>query len=169
MPKEFSRAVSDLLGQQFKGSVSDETFLVESWIKGDELLLTVSLAHPKSLRAANILVSQDVDEALTQKPEAVTEQLKSMVDVAGSWFHQCFEAGKGLDTIIAQVKDSERGWQSFQWEGKQLWVNLNLDNLTLEKAADDFLRTAGIEPDSLEDQDLEELLPKVKGKKGPLH
>ena len=70
-----------------------------------------------------------------------------MVDVAASWFSQCFQKGNGLEPVLAELGDMDPAWQPFEWEGQKLHVKLNKTNYTLEKAADDFLKKQGFTDD----------------------
>jgi hypothetical protein len=83
-----------------------------------------------------------------------------LVDVAASWFAQTLEGGEGLDSVLAEMKDMDPAWQEVQWEGAKIFVKLNKDNYTLEKAANDFLKKAGFteEEDDITDEEIEELL-----------
>lgn len=158
LPKEFLRTVSDLFEKQFKSKLGGSTFLVYGDLYPDEVVLAVSLSHPKSLAAASMHISNSLAKNVAENPEKVTEQLKSMVDVAASWFSQCFEGGKaGVEAVLAELQDANTEWQEFEWEGQQLFVKLNRTNYTLEKAAEDFLKKKGFteEGDDLLD-DLDE-------------
>jgi hypothetical protein len=147
LPKDFLRSVSELFSKQFKSKVEGATFLVYGDLYGDEAVLCVSLSHPKSLRAASFHLSSELPKGVAENPEKVTERLKSMVDVAASWFSQCFQSGTGLDAVLAEMADSDPNWQEFEWEGNQLFVKLNRDNYALESAASNFLKKAGFEDD----------------------
>lgn len=144
LPKEFMKTVSDLFQKQFKSKLSGSTFLVYGDLYPDEVVLCVSLSHPKSLPAASMHISNSIAKNVAENPEKVTEQLKSMVDVAASWFSQCFGDGKtGVEAALEELKDANTEWQEFEWEGQQLFVKLNRTNYTLEKAAEDFLKKKG--------------------------
>jgi hypothetical protein len=65
------------------------------------------------------------------------------VDVAASWFSQCFQAGQGLEAVLAEMGDADPEWQPLEWEGTALHVKLNRTNYTLERAADEFLKKKG--------------------------
>ena len=158
LPKEFLHTVSDLFKKQFKKDLSGESFLVYGALHADEVVLVISLSHPKTLRSASMHVSADLTGDAAEKPEKVTEQLKGMVDVAASWFAQCFQAGKGLDAVLDEMTDLDPAWQEFEWEGTTLWVKINKDNYALERAADDLLRKAGFDPEDDEDEELEKIL-----------
>ena len=88
LPKDFLKTVADLFGEQFKGKLKGSSFLVYGDLHGDEVVLCISLSHPKTLRAASMHISSDLPKDVGEKPEKVTEQLKGMVDVAASWFSQ---------------------------------------------------------------------------------
>lgn len=171
LPKEFLKTVSELFGQQFKGKLQGADFLVYGDLHGDEVVLCVSLAHPKSLRAASMHISSDLPKDVGENPEKVTERLKGMVDVAASWFSQCLESGEGLDSVLAEMADLDPAWQEFEWEGSTLFVKINRDNYALEKAADDFLKKSGFQSD---DEDIEDELAELLGEdddsdpRGPL-
>lgn len=164
LPKDFLHTVSDLFGKQFKPHLAGSTFLVYGDLFADEAVLAVSLSHPKSLSAASLHVSCDLPKNVAENPAKVTERLQSMVDVAASWFSQCFQAGNGLEAVLAEMADADTSWQEFDWEGTQLFVKLNRTNYTLEKAADDFLKKKGFsgegdDPlDELDDEDETESL-----------
>jgi hypothetical protein len=145
LPKDFLRTVSDLFQKQFKKNLAGSTFLVYGDLYGDEAVLGVSLSHPKSLGAASLHVSADLPKNVSENPEKVTAKLQSMVDVAASWFSQCFQAGNGLETVLGEMKDADTSWQELDWEGAQLFVKLNRTNYTLEKAADEFLKKKGFD------------------------
>lgn len=158
LPKDFLHTVGELFKKQFKNDLTGESFLVYGALHADEVVLAISLTHPKSLRSASMHVSADLKPEAAEKPEKVTEQLKVMVDVAASWFAQCFQAGKGLDAVLEEMGDMDPAWQEFEWEGTTLWVKLNRDNYALEHAADDILRKAGFDPEDDEDEELEKIL-----------
>jgi hypothetical protein len=147
LPKEFLSTVSKLFQKQFKANLGGATFLAYGDLFADEAVLGVSLSHPKILGAASLHVSADLGEEVAENPGKVTEQLKGMVDVAASWFAQCFEKGKGLETVLAEMKDLDTSWQSVDWEGAPLFVKINRVNYTLEKAAADFLKKKGFSDD----------------------
>jgi hypothetical protein len=87
-----------------------------------------------------------------------------MVDVAASWFSQCFEAGPGLETVLGEMTDANPYWQELEWENLALFVKLNRINYTLEKAADDLLKKSGFSEkgEDLLDGDDEEIPDKDK-------
>lgn len=161
LPAEFLSTVATLFQKQFTQSMAGSTFLVYGNLFPDEVVLCVSLSHPKSLPAASIHISSDLTEKMSANPEKVTERLKSMVDVAASWFSQCFEAGKGLEAVLDELKDASPAWQEFEWEGAPLFVKLNRDNYTLEKAADELLKQSGFSDegddllDALDDDEID--------------
>lgn len=159
LPKEFLKTVSDLFQKQFKSKLSGSTFLVNGALYPEEVVLCVSLSHPKSLQSASMHISNSLAKNVAENPEKVTEQLKSMVDVAASWFSQSLTDGMGLEAVLAEMKDAVTEWQEFEWEGQQLFVKLNRTNYTLEKAADEFLKKKGFndEGDDLLDE-IDELL-----------
>ncbi len=143
LPKDFLKTVSDLFQKQFKSKVEGSTFLIYGDLYPDEVVLAISLSHPKSLASASMHISNSLAKNVAENPEKVTEQLKSMVDVAASWFSQCLEGGGGLDSVLKEMDDAVTEWQEFEWEGQQLFVKLNRTNYTLEKAAEDFLKKKG--------------------------
>jgi hypothetical protein len=143
LPKDFLKTVSNLFQKQFKSKLAGSTFLVYGDLYPDEVVLAVSLSHPKSLPAASMHISNSIGKSVAENPEKVTEQLKSMVDVAASWFSQCFSAGTGVEAALKELQDASTEWQEFEWEGQQLFVKLTRTNYTLEKAAEDFLKKKG--------------------------
>jgi len=173
LPKEFLHTVSELFKKQFKANLTGESFLVYGALHNDEVVLVLSLTHPKSLRSASMHISVDIGKEVAEEPGKVTEQLKVMVDVAASWFAQCFQAGKGLEAVLDEMGEMDPSWQEFEWEGKQLFVKLNKVNYALENAADDFLRKAGFDPEDDLDEELEAILNEDEdggpGGRGNLH
>jgi len=155
LPKEFLKTVSDLFQKQFKSKLGGATFLVYGNLYSNEVVLCVSLSHSKTLKAASMHISNSLAKNLAENPEKVTEQLKSMVDVAASWFSQCFSEGAGLEAVLKEMADASTEWQEFEWEEQQLFVKLNRVNYALEKAADDFLKKKGFADDG--DDPLDEL------------
>ena len=151
LPKDFLTKVGELFHKQFSDHLKGSTFLVYGDLYGDEAVLAISLTHPKSLPAASLHISADLPKNVAENPEKVTEQLKVMVDVAASWFAQCFQSGEGLEAVLEEMTDSNPQWQGFDWEGHQLYVKLSRTNYTLEKAADDFLKKSGF---NLEGEDI---------------
>ncbi len=143
LPKDFLSTVAGLFQKQFTKSLNGSTFLVYGNLFADEVVVCVSLSHPKSLPAASLHISADLPEKMGENPEKVTERLKSMVDVAASWFSQCFDAGKGLEAVLEEMKETPLAWQEFEWEGTKLFIKLNRDNYTLEGAADELLQKSG--------------------------
>lgn len=172
LPKDFLHTVSDLFKKQFKGKLGGSTFLVYGDLYNNEVVLCVSLSHPKTLRAASMHVSADLGKEVEEKPEKVTERLKGMVDVAASWFGQSLEGGEGLDSVLEEMKDMTPDWQEFEWEGATLFVKLNKDNYALEKAANDFLKKSGFTDQDEEDELEKELAELLEGEdddeRGPL-
>lgn len=173
LPKDFLRTVSELFGEQFKKSVKGASFLVYGDLYTDEAVLCVSLGHPKSLLSASMHISTDLGPETAEQPEKVTERLKNMVDVAASWFAQGLEGGKGLESVLEEMKELDPAWQELEWEGASLFVKINRDNYALERAADDFLKNAGFEED---DEDAEAMLDQIindasddDGERGPLN
>ncbi|MGZ3693282.1 MAG: hypothetical protein ACXWQO_03690 [Bdellovibrionota bacterium] len=159
LPKDFLKTVSDLFAKQFKSKMKGATFLVYGDLYGNEVVLCVSMGHPKSLQSASMHISSEVSAEVAENPEKVTEKLKHMVDVAASWFAQSLESGKGLEGVIDEITDLDPAWQELEWEGHTLFVKINKDNYALERAADDFLKKAGFEDD--EDAEAEEMLDKL--------
>ncbi len=156
LPKDFLNTVSALFQKQFAKNLAGASFLVYGNLFSDEAILCVSLSHPRSLPAASMHISTDLPENMGENPEKVTERLKSMVDVAASWFAQCFEAGKGLEAVLDELKEASPAWQKFDWEGLTLFVKLSRENYTLEKAADELLQKSGFTgegEDLLDEQD----------------
>jgi hypothetical protein len=160
LPKEFLNSVSTLFKEQFGEKLTGESFLVYGALYTSEVLLGISLSHPKTLRAGTMVTSMDMSEDVGEKPEKVTEQLKVMVDVSASWFAQCFETGKGLEAVLDEMADVDTTWQELEWEKSHLFVKLGRENFALERAADDLLRKAGFDPNDDEDEDamLDEIL-----------
>ncbi len=170
LPKDFLQTVGNLFKKQFKKQVGEAAFLVYGDLYTDEVIFCASLAHPKSLRAASLHISTDLVDA-AEHPEKVTEKLKSMVDVAASWFSQCLQGGGGLEAAIAEIAQMSPNWQEFAWEGQSFFVKLNRDNYALEKAADNFLKSAGFDPAD-DDADIDALFNEEDGdddSNGPLH
>jgi hypothetical protein len=155
LPTEFLHTVSELFKKQFKKNLTGESFLVYGALHVNEVVLVLSLTHPKSLRAVSMHISMDVEKDIAEKPDQMTEQLKAMVDVAASWFAQCFQAGKGLEAVLDEMGDMDPSWQEVDWEGKALFVKLNKDNYALENMANQLLRKAGFDPEDDEDEDAE--------------
>ena len=170
LPKDFLHSVSELFKKQFKGKLTGEAFLTYGALYPNEVVFAISLTHPKSLRSASLHVSADLTEEVGEKPEKVTEQLQHMVDVAASWFAQCFEAGKGLEAVLGEMEDMDTAWQDVSWEGKPLFVKLNRVNYALEHAANDLLRKAGFDPEDDEDEDVDlgDVEDEGFGSRGPL-
>lgn len=173
LPKEFLNTVGDLFRKQFKSQLKGSTFVIYADLYPSESVLCVSLSHPKSLQSASLHISADVAKEAGEKPEKVTEQLKSMVDVAASWFAQSLEGGGGLESVLEQMTDLDPGWQELEWEKATLFVKINRNNYTLERAADDFLKKAGFEDDDeAEAQDiLDEIMDSdddSSGGRGPM-
>jgi hypothetical protein len=165
LPKDFLHTVSKLFQKQFKDKLAGATFLAYGDLYTNEAILCVSLSHPKNLASASLHISSELGKEVAENPAKVTEQLKGMVDVAASWFAQCFENGKGLETVLGEMADTDTAWQTVEWEGATLHVKLNRVNYTLEKAAADFLKKKGFADDGedplddLDDlDDLDELL-----------
>ena len=107
LPKEFLNSVGLLFKKQFKKEASGAEFLIFGDLYPNEVILCVSLAHPKSLRAASMHISADLEKETAEKPDKVTEQLKSMVDLAASWFAQCFEKGDGIEIVLEELSEME--------------------------------------------------------------
>lgn len=143
LPKDFLRTVGALLEKQFADQLSGSAFLVFGDLYPSEVVLGVSLCHPKSLAAASLHVSSDLPKNMGESPEKVTERLKGMVDVAASWFFQCLQGGGGLQAALAEMADSVTEWQEIEWEGAPLFVKLDRTNYALERAAADFLKKQG--------------------------
>ena len=147
LPKDFLNTVSVLFHKQFAKNLAGSSFLIFGDLFSDEAVFAVSLANPKSLPAASLHISADLEKDIAENPEKVTEQLKKMVDVAASWFSQCFQEGNGLEAVLKEIAEIKSEWQPLDWEGQKLYVKLNKNNYTLEKAADEFLRKKGFAQD----------------------
>lgn len=152
LPKDFLVTVSDLFNKQFKKERGVAEFLAFGDLYMDEVVLCVSLTHPKSLAAGTFYSSMDLAPGVQAKPEAVTDLLKNMVDITASWFSQCFTESKekGVDALAEGLKEQPITWQKVAWEDNQIFVLLNRDNHVLENAADRFLKTKGFDPESEE-------------------
>ncbi len=152
LPVEFLTSVGELFNGQFLEQRGDAQFLIHGSFYMDEAVLCVSLTGPKGLRAASFYLSIDLPKNVADSPDQVTERLRSMVDLAASWFHQCFSKGKGLDTVLAEMDELGKEWELVSWEGHNLFVRVNSDNQALENAADKILQAAGFDPaDDVED------------------
>lgn len=174
LPKEFLKTVAELFKKQFTKEIKGSEFLVYGNLFSDEVILCLSLTNAKSLKAASMHISADLGKGVAESPEKVTEQLKSMVDIAASWFAQCFEGGKGFESVVLALAEMDTTWQPVDWEGMTLHVKLNKDNYALEKAADSFLKKAGFEEegeDPLDDLDIDDAgdLEDEDGGRGNLH
>ncbi len=158
-----------LFDEQFEKERKDSEFLVYADLYPNEVIFCASLTNPKSLRAGSLYISADLAPNVFEKPNLVTEQLKTMVDVAASWFSQAFGKSSGLDTILAEIDEASGKWEQFEFEGQELHAKLNRDNHALEHVADKFLREAGIDPeeDEVSDEELEELLEEISDDPGP--
>ena len=155
LPLDFTKNVSTLFNKQFKNQMNKAEFIVKGDLYPDEILLCISLVQEKALRAATMYLSLDVNNEMNEKPEKITDFLKSMVDAAASWFHQSFSEAKqkGIEGILAAMDELQPAWQKFEWDGNTLYVKLNKDNHVLEIAADRFLRDAGFSADEDEEDD----------------
>lgn len=153
LPKEFIHNVGSLMGKQFKTKLEGSTFLVYGNLYPNEVVICISLNHPKSLRAASLHISSDLPKKSVESPDVVTDCLKDMVDVAASWYAQALESGKGLDSVIEEMGEIKPDWQELEWEKRTLFVKLNRDNYSLERAANDFMKQAGIDPEEEMDED----------------
>jgi len=153
LPSDFLLSVGKLFNKQFKKEKGDAEFLIYGNIYMDELLFCASLAHPKSLAAASFYLSMDLTKAVSEKPDVVTEKLKAMVDIAASWFAQSLEGGKGIDSVFTAMKDAPNAWESFTWDGAELFVKINRDNHALENAANRILKEAGVSEEDLDEMD----------------
>lgn len=167
LPKDFLKTVSDLFKKQFSKEIKGSEFLVYGNIFPDEVVFCVSLTNAQSLRAGSVHLSTDLEKGVAENPEKVTEKLKSMVDVAASWFGQCFENGKGFESVMTELSDMDPAWQPIDWEGDKIHVKLNKDNYALEKAADSFLKKAGFEEEG--EDPLDELMDEDDEGRGNLH
>lgn len=147
LPKDFLVKVAGLFGKQFKSQVKGSSFLVYGDLYADEVVLCVSLNHPKTLRAASFHISADLPKDAGENPDKVTEKLKGMVDATASWFAQGLEKGGGLESVLEEMGELVPTWQELDWEGATLFVKLNRDNYALEKVANDYLKKAGFEDD----------------------
>lgn len=145
LPKEFLETVSKLFQEQFEKESSGSSFMSYGALYPNEVILCVSLANPKSLAAASMHLSSDLPKDVSENPEKVTERLQTMVDMAASWFAQCFQGGSGLDAVLEEMRELDPAWQEVDWEGNTVFVKINKDNYTLERAANDFLKKAGFE------------------------
>jgi hypothetical protein len=169
LPKEFLHTVASLFEDQFKKITKGSTFLVYGDLYPDEVIFCASLSNPKSLRAASIHLSADLPKGLAESPEKLTEILKGLVDVAASWFSQSLEGGEGLDSVLSEMADMDPNWQEVEWENATIFVKINKDNYTLEKAAKDFLKKAGFEEEDITDEEIEEFLEENDPKKRTIH
>lgn len=170
LPKDFLKTVATLFQKQFKKSLAGSDFLVYGDLYPDEIIFCVSLVHPKSLRAVSLHISRDLPKNIGENPEKVTEELKSMVDLAASWFAQCFEKGEGLETVLEEISELNPAWEALEWDSQKLHVKVNRDNPVLEKAADKFLTDAGVDLDAEEisDEELDELIDEIEDDLGPI-
>ena len=142
LPKEFIKSVAELFNKQFKKERSDATFAVQGALYPDEALLCLGLAEVGRLRAISLYIYINLGKTIGVNPEQVTQILKSAMDLAASWFSQCFAESeeKGLEAVLAAMDEMDPNWQKVTWEKRTVYVRLSGDNQTLESAADRFLR-----------------------------
>lgn len=145
LPKEFLQTVAKLFQEQFDKESGGSSFMSYGALYPNEVILCVSLANPKSLAAASMHLSSDLPKDVSEKPEKVTEKLQVMVDMAASWYAQCFQGGAGLDAVLQEMNELDPSWQEVDWEGDTVFVKINKDNYALEGAASEFLKKAGFE------------------------
>lgn len=152
LPQDFLRAVSELFNNQFKKERDGAEFLIYGAMYMNEVVLCVSLTHPKTLNAGTMFTSMDLQKGVAENPDQVTEKLKSMVDISASWFGQCFvdSKEKGVLAILEAIRDQPDLWQEVTWEKEKLFVRLNRENRALENAADRFLQEKGFDPNEEE-------------------
>jgi len=142
LPTDFIKNIAKLFNDQFKKEKGGASFSIYGGLYNDEALLCISLAEAGKLLAASLYFSADLGKSVAVKPEQVTNLLKSMVDLAASWFAQSFTGREttGLEAILEALEDLERGWQKVKWEKRDIYVKVNRANQTLEAAADRILR-----------------------------
>jgi hypothetical protein len=165
LPHDFIVSVTDLFNKQFKKERAESEFLIYGDLYMNELVFCVSLSNAKTLAAGTMYTSIDLPTGVAEKPEQVTEKLKSLVDVSASWFGQCFAESKekGLAVIVEALRDQPVGWQSLQWETQQIFVKLSRDNRALDNAADRFLTERGVDLEEEEQTPLNDELDATVG------
>ncbi|NUM88054.1 MAG: hypothetical protein HUU37_02515 [Bdellovibrionales bacterium] len=151
LPQEFLNSVGELFNKQFQAERGEAQFLVHGSLYMDEAVVCVSLTAPRGLRAASFHLSIDLPKSVADQPDQVTERLRGMVDLAASWFAQCFARGQGIASVLEEMTDLGRDWELVKWEGLNLFVRVNADNQALENAADKILQDAGFDPDDEEE------------------
>lgn len=147
LPKEFLRNVEQLFAQQFKKSLQGAEILCGAQLYSEEIQFCVSICRARSLAGASIYVSSDIPKETFEKPEMVTEVLKSMVDIIASWLSQTLSNEAGLESLVQEIQKQGKSWQSFEWEKQAMYIRFDKTNMVLEKAADDFLSKQGFDPD----------------------
>ncbi len=150
LPKDFIGSLADLFNQQFEKLRKDAEFLVYADLFLDEVVLCVSLTNPKSLRAGSFYLSADLPKQVADNPEKVTEKLKSMIDLAASWFAQSLAGGDGLESVLDAIDELKPGWEPLSWEGETVFVRVNRDNQVLENEANRLLADSGFKEEEEE-------------------
>lgn len=142
LPTDFIKNIAKLFNDQFQKEKQAASFAIYGGLYADEVLLCIALSEVGRLRAVSFYISADLGKNVSAAPEQVTNLLKSMVDLAASWFAQCFgeHKGQGLEGVLTALDDVDPGWQKVAWEKRDLYVKANRENQTLEAAADRFLR-----------------------------
>lgn len=147
LPKEFLRNVEKLFTDQFKKKLGKSETICGGQLYPEEIQFCLSICNASSLAGASIYVSVDLPDSHFEKPETVTDILKSMVDVVASWLSQTLENGDGLELLLAEIQKQGVSWQSFVWEKQTMYIRFDKSNMALEKAADDFLLNQGFDPE----------------------
>lgn len=142
LPAAFIKDIAKLFNEQFSKDKGDASFSVHGAIYPDEVLICITLMRVGVLRAASCYASMDLPKDIAKNPKQLTENLRSIVDLVASWFHQCFDESDqtGLDAVLEAIEELNETWEPVEWEKKKVFVLVNKDNHTLEAAADQILR-----------------------------
>src|SRR3989344_934213 len=122
VPKDFLKTVSALFNEQFEKTRGEALFTSQADLYMDEVIACVSLTKPGNVRAVSIYLSLDLPKNLANNAEKVSDKLKSMVDIAASWFNESFSEKTSFEELVDKVTEYEAKWQELVWEKEKFFV-----------------------------------------------
>lgn len=153
LPDTYLRMVSEVIANNFFAGKKSPEVVASGAIFPDEVLLSISIAYPKSLKAMTAHASCDFDP-LASSPKA-DEVLGLCLDAAGSLVQEFLQhcEQKSLSPEDAELGPLPLEWTAVEIEKRKIFVRADRSNPALDHAAEDWLAANDPEHQELEEEE----------------